>query len=248
MRKRTYPVGHYIMTRCVRCNAHVSVWELHSATKLGGPTCWCEGVPAATSRTLANLAYAELCHTGLAKPVKIHDIVRFVSHDHTGNFRYSINVALSKDKRFCWGGRALYGLARHGLIPGARTLAEAAYAILLAAQRQLYIEEVDFVLEQLNYRFNSDSLAHHLRGYTNNRWNLIFELDHLNRVKVNTGRDARRKYNTNVHVCPTHVGFDGWLENDLAPKVQRILDDRTQRLAELKSGKIDIAGDRIEFK
>jgi hypothetical protein len=50
-------------------------------------------------------------------------------------------------------------------------LAEAAYAVLLAARRELHVEEVDFVLEQLNYRFNSDSLAHHLRGYTSNRWN-----------------------------------------------------------------------------
>jgi hypothetical protein len=59
-----------------------------------------------------------------------------------------MNVALSQDKRFCWGGRALYGLARHGLIPGARSLAEAAYAVLLAAPHELYVEEVDFVLER----------------------------------------------------------------------------------------------------
>jgi len=92
--------------------------------------------------------------------------VRFVTPEYCGNPRYSINGALSQGKRFCWGGQALYGLAGHGLVPGARSLPEAAYAILIAAPRELHVEEVDFVLEQLNYRFNRDSLLHHLRGYT----------------------------------------------------------------------------------
>jgi hypothetical protein len=183
----------------------------------------------------------------LTRPVKIHDIVRFLSHKYVGNPRYSINVALSQDKRVCWAGRALYGLARHGLIPGARSLAEAAYAILLAASRELHVEEIDFVLEQLNYRFNSDSLAHHLRGYTTNRWNLNFQINRRNRIWVNTGRDARHEFNARVGVCPTHVAFDSWLENYLAPKVERNLDDRTRRLADLTEGNIDVAGDRVEF-
>jgi hypothetical protein len=28
-------------------------------------------------------------------------------------------------------------------------------------------------------------------------------------------------------VCPTHVGFDTWVEDDLAPRVDRALHDRT---------------------
>lgn len=235
------------MMRCSRCNAEVSAWETLGAGGLGVTPCWCEGVPRGVSRTLANVAYAELCHQDLAQPVKIHDVVRFVEPKYNGSPRYSINVALSKDKRFCWGGRGLYGLARHGLIPGARSLAEAAYAILLAAPRQLHVEEVDFVMEQLNYRFNTDSLLHHLRGYTANRWDLRFQIDYWNRVWVNTGRDARHEYNACVLACPTHTGFDAWIEDDLAPKVTQILDDRTQRLANLKGGDVDIAGDRIEF-
>jgi hypothetical protein len=155
---------------------------------------------------------------------------------------------LSQDRRFCWGGRALYGLARHGLIPGARSLAEAAYAILLAAPRELHLEEVDFVLKQLNYRFNSDTLVHLLRGYTRNRWSLVFHINHWNRVWVNAGRDTRHEYNAKVRVCPAQVAFDGWIKDDLAPKVERALDDRTRRLAALKDDNIDIAGDRIDFR
>jgi len=229
------------MTRCHRCDAELSAWEVRKAEELGSPPCWCNGVPPGIPLTLANVAYSELCHAGLTRPVKIHDVVRFLSHKYTWNLRYSINVALSQDKRFCWAGRALYGLARHGLIPGVRSLAEAAYAILLAAPRRLHVEEVDFVLEQFNYRFNSDSLAHHMRGYTTNRWNLKFQIDHWNEVWINAGRDARHEYNAKVRVCPTHLAFDSWLEDHLAPKVQRTLDDRTRRLADLKGGKIDIA-------
>lgn len=235
------------MMRCSRCDAEVSAWEKREAEHLGVTPCWCEGVPRGVSRTLSNVAYSELCHADLLQPVKTHDVVRFVTPKYNGNPRYSINVALSKDKRFCWGGRALYGLARHGLIPGARSLADAAYAVLLAAPRQLHVEEVDFVLEQLSYRFNSDSLLHHLRGYTSNRWRLEFQMDYRNRVWVNTGRDARHEYNACVLACPTHTGFDAWIEDDLAPKIAQILDDRTNRLANLKGGKVDIAGDRIEF-
>jgi hypothetical protein len=234
--------------RCSRCDAQVSAWEIEASERLGVTPCWCDGLPPGVSRTLANVAYSALCHRELAQPVKTHDVVRFAVPDYNGNPRYSMNVALSTDKRFCWGGRALYGLARHGLIPGARSLAEAAYAVLLAAPRQLHVEEVDFVLEQLNYRFNRDSLLHHLRGYTSNRWRLDFQMDYRNRVWVNTGRDARHKYNASVRVCPTHTAFDAWIERDLAPEVSQVLDDRMQRLAGLKHHNVEIAGDRIEFR
>lgn len=236
------------MNKCFLCDAALSDWELQRADELGVLPCWCVGFPPGIPPTLANIAYAELCHRDLTLPVKVHDISRFVRQNCGTAQQHSIGVILSQDRRFCWAGRALYGLARHGPIPGARSLAEAAYAILLAAPRELHVEEVDFVLDQLNYRFNSDSLVHHLRGYTSNRWNLAFKIDHWSRIWVNTGRDARHAYNMAVRMCPTHAGFDSWLEDELAPKVERILEDRTRRLAELSGAKIDIPGDRIEFQ
>jgi hypothetical protein len=236
------------MMRCSRCGADMSAWEVREAERRGATSCWCEGVPPGVSRTLANVAYASLCDTNISKPVKTHDVVRFVVPEYNGNPRYSMPVALSSDKRFCWAGRALYGLARHGLIPGARSLAEAAYAVLLAAPRPLHVEEVDFVLEQLNYRFNADSLLHHLRGYTSNRWQLDFHMDYANRVRVNAGRDARHEYNRCVRVCPTHAGFDAWIEEDLARQVSKALDDRMDRLANLADRTVNVAGDRIEFR
>ncbi len=236
------------MTRCPRCDAELSDWEVEEAGWLQVTPCWCGGIPRGVRPTLANVAYAKLCDIDLRQPVKTHDVARFVTPQYRGDPRYSINGALSQGMRFCWGGQALYGLARHGLVPAARSLPEAAYAILIAAPRALHVEEVDFVMEQLNYRFNSGSLMHHLRGYTSNRRGLRFNIDYLNRVWVNSGRDSRHEYNRYVRVCPTHTGFDAWIGETLAPKVQRTLTDRAQRLASLGSGtQLDLAGDRVEF-
>jgi len=236
------------MIRCSRCNAEISAWEIREAERLGVTPCWCTGVPSGVSRTLGNVAYSELCHPDISQPVKTHDVIRFITPKYNGNPRSSINAALSQDKRFCWGGRALYGLSRHGLIPGVRSLAETAFAVLLSAPRPLYVEEVDFVLEQLNYRYNRDSLFHHLRGHTENRWRLKFQMDYSsNRVSVNTGRDVRHQYNAHVGVCPTQRGFDSWIQDILEPRVQHALDDRIHRLADLGGRKIDVAGDRVEF-
>src|SRR5947209_5325867 len=62
--------------------------------------------------------------------------------------QYLVCRLLLEKKNFCWAGRGLYGLARHRLVPGARSLAEAAYAILMAAPGETHVEEVDFVLKQ----------------------------------------------------------------------------------------------------
>lgn len=235
------------MNTCARCASELSDWELREAELLGVNPCWCKGIPHGVTHSLANIAYAELCHTGISQPVKTHDVARFVARHYGSNPLYSMNVALSQGKRFCWGGRALYGLARHLPLPGARSLAEAAYAVLLAAPREMYPEEIHFVLEQLNYRFNADSLFHHLRGYTRNRWGLEFHADYSNRIWVNSGRDARRAYNRAIQMCPTQVGFDAFVDEKLAPRVEVTLADRMRRLAELDGHAIGVAGDHIDF-
>lgn len=235
------------MTRCSRCNAELSSWEISRGTDLGVSPCWCGGLPPRIYGSLANLAYAELCNVDISQPVMVHDVLRFVGKKYAGRPDNSIRVALSNDRRICWGGRGLYGLGRHGLIPGARSLAEAAYTVLIAAPRKLHVEEVDFVLEQLNYRFNSESLLHHLRSYIDNRWNLSFHMDPWNRIYVNSGRDARAHFNGRVRVCPTNVSFDEWIDETLTPRVERALTDRSERLADIRSSTAYVPGDRIEF-
>src|SRR5262245_33885643 len=100
------------MTTCTRCGAELSDWELQDGALLGVTPCWCAGLPRGVNKSPANLAYQVLCDPALARPVKIHDVVRFVASRYARNPN-SMNVTLSQNKRFCWAGRGLYGLARH---------------------------------------------------------------------------------------------------------------------------------------
>jgi hypothetical protein len=72
-------------------------------------------------------------------------------------------------------------------------------------------------------------------------------MDPWNRVYVNSGRDERAHFNARVRVCPTDVGFNRWIDEELAPRVERALDDRSQRLADIRGAAPSIPGDRIEF-
>ena len=67
-------------------------------------------------------------------------------------------TVLATDPRFCWGGPGIYGLYRHGLIPGPRSLEQAARVVLVAAGHSLPHELLDYCLKQMGYRFNSASL------------------------------------------------------------------------------------------
>ncbi len=84
------------MTNCPSCGAQLSDWEVREAGWLHATPCWCEGIPRGVPRTLANVAYAELCHSDLHQPVKTHDVVRFVTPYYRGNPRFSMNGALSQ--------------------------------------------------------------------------------------------------------------------------------------------------------
>ena len=103
------------------------------------------------------------------------------------------------------------------------------------------------MLEKLNYRFNPDSLMHHLRGYTSNRWDLRFQSDAANRVWVNARPEQRQAFNGFVRVCPSQAAFDARPDDRLAPRVQAALLDRSQRLAHLNGAPVKLLGDRIDF-
>lgn len=235
------------MKRCPRCESPISEWEEHAAKRLGVEACWCNGMPGSVPSNLANSVYAELCQPEIVRPVRTHDVARFVADRfHTAD--RSINSTLSQGDRFCWAGQALYGLARHGLIPGARSLAEVSYGVLLAAPRILHVGEICFVLEQLNYRFNHGSLLNHFHGYVRNKWDLRFQVDrHSAHVSIPMNRSSRHAYNERIHACPTHAGFDRLIHDHLRPRIEEILADRAYRLAEIADRSWHIFGDRIDF-
>jgi hypothetical protein len=65
---------------------------------------------------------------------------------------------LGWDPRLCYAGRSLWGLYRHGLLPGVRTLSKAA-AIYVHAAGAIRTKELYFVMRRVGYRFSHNSLA-----------------------------------------------------------------------------------------
>lgn len=94
-----------------------------------------------------------------AGPLYLHDIQRGIARE-TGDEPYwpSVSAVVGTDRRFCWSGKGLYGLFRHGRIPGVRTLAEVASFLLVAADQPLSPEELGFLLSWSGYRFQQTSL------------------------------------------------------------------------------------------
>ena len=77
--------------------------------------------------------------------------------------RYPMHVTptsqiLADDLRACWAGKGIYGLYRHGLLPGVRDLGRAAAVFIHASDAALTIDEIRFVLRHAGYRFSANSL------------------------------------------------------------------------------------------
>jgi hypothetical protein len=73
-------------------------------------------------------------------------------------YESSLKTQLAADRRFCWAGRGVYGLFRHGLLPGVRDLARVGGIYLHVADRRLTLTELDFILKSVGYRYRELSL------------------------------------------------------------------------------------------
>jgi hypothetical protein len=97
-------------------------------------------------------------------PLAHWDVKRLVdSNGHRPVNRGSLLVWLATDQRACWGGPGIYGLYRHGLLPGVRDLGSAAAVFIHAAETDLSQDEARFVLQHVGYRFQSSSIYLALR-------------------------------------------------------------------------------------
>lgn len=97
-------------------------------------------------------------------PLPHWDIKRILDRDrgypvHNG----SLLVWLGQDGRACWGGKGIYGLYRHGLLPGVRDLGAAAAVYLYVTDLALDYREVWFVMKQAGYRSEEVSIYYALR-------------------------------------------------------------------------------------
>jgi hypothetical protein len=137
-----------VIAECAHCGAVLGPWE----DDRGCITC----VPP-WQWSLADHAVAALERVEL--PLYRWDVRREIRRNGT---RYvnesSLGTVLADDWRTCWAGPGLYGLYRHGLLPGVRDLGAAAAVYIHASDRTLRLDEVRFILRHVGYRFSPNSL------------------------------------------------------------------------------------------
>jgi hypothetical protein len=93
------------------------------------------------------------------EPLTLYDIHRGIQRGFNwAPERNSLNATVALDRRSCWAGRGLYGLWRHGLVPGPRKLADVARLVLYCHDQPLSLDELAFTLRHLGYRFHQASL------------------------------------------------------------------------------------------
>ena len=135
------------MPVCPTCGAELGPWEGESCVRHGPTRPW----------TIADQAVLVL--EAETAPLYLHDIRRGIEREiGRATDRQSVASVVGADRRFCWSGKGLYSLFRHGRIPGVRTLADTAGFILLAAQEPLGASEIAFLMKWSGYRFQDTSL------------------------------------------------------------------------------------------
>jgi hypothetical protein len=113
-----------------------------------------------SSRTIAERALRVLEEADQALPY--WDIGRLLRASGCDIYEPSLKTQLATDRRFCWAGRGIYGLFRHGFLPSVRDLARVGGTYLHAAGRPLTVTELDFILKFVGYRYQELSLRNAL--------------------------------------------------------------------------------------
>ena len=134
--------------RCKRCNAELGPWEDDAG---------CVSCVPPWRWTQADRAIAVL--EGVEIPLFRWDIQREIRRNtgvHVGDS--SLGTVLADDYRACWAGPGLYGLYRHGLLPGLRDIGSAAAVYVHVSDRQLRLDEIHFILRHAGYRYAGGSL------------------------------------------------------------------------------------------
>ncbi len=209
--------------QCPECGAKLSAWE-----RTG---CACQGPQTRINR---DLLYAVACSAREA--MHIRDFIRDVERDFNGFMNPATAVmTLSSDRRFCWAGRGLYGLYRHGLLPGARNLEDVTRIALVATGGPLSPEVLDFCLKQLGYRYSFASLRNAVLRSTNIGVRNNGSWDHPR------GEDAERELRSSLSIVPRRKR-EAWiaLRDETAQRIQTAITNREERL--LSNTRMDIYG------
>jgi len=201
---------------CDRCGAILSDWEQGR--------CACKGPSNETNR---EVLYAVACAAD--EPLHIRDYVRAAERDFGVHMSSPTATAvLSPDRRFCWASKGVYGLYRHGPLPGPRTLEQATRIVLVAAGRPLNYEVVDFCLKRLGYRYNIASLRNGVYRSRRITWDWYGTWDHPR------GSGAEKTIAAEIPVVPPrNLGAWTRVRDNTARRVEAAIAERTELLQAL---------------
>jgi hypothetical protein len=136
-------------------------------------------------------------------PLTVYDIQRGIRREFGwAPSKASLNVSLANDRRCCWGGRGIYGLYRHGLIPGPRRLADVGRFLLFVADGPLEAPALEFAMKRMGYRFHRMSLAHALARADHIKWP-GWDLCTVDRSPI-----GAKRIRESIPVAPTQASFD----------------------------------------
>ena len=158
------------MRSCDACKAELGPWE--------SGTCPVLRRTRRPSEIMSNADAAVLVLEGSEVPLTVYDIERGIGRElgKTVN-RASLNVSLANDTRFCWAGRGIYGLFRHGLIPGPRNLAGIGRFFIYSHGSAITLAGLEFAMKYAGYRFTSASLTRALADDPSVYWPTWSECD-----------------------------------------------------------------------
>lgn len=216
------------MRACKACDAPLSAWE--------PSPCGCS---THTPGTLADTMYAIACC--IENPMHVRDFTRFAERDYGLQVNQAtVNATLAPDPRFCWAGRGLYGVFRHGPLPGPRNLEEATRVVLCATGEPMSHAAVEYALKRaFGYRFTSASLNNAVRASGNIRWH--YDTDGF--LQVKRTRNSQRQLRNDIPVVPPRRPRD-WLE--LQAHIEQVLTNARNARTRILGAGWTVAGSEWE--
>ena len=140
---------------CFVCSADLSPWEGDVCISCSPASTWPSNISNA-ERALRILESEDA-------PISVYDVCRGITREFGGEPNEdSISANLATDPRFCWAGRGVYGLYRHGLLPGPRNLAGVAKFLIYSARAPINMQILSFLMQFMGYRFHPQSLTNAL--------------------------------------------------------------------------------------
>lgn len=205
-----------VQVRCKRCKALLSPWEQPERCACSGPL----------RRSHPEVLYAVA--SGIQGPLRVSDYVRLADSQFGYEIgRGSANATLSADRRFCWAGQGIYGLYRHGPLPGPRSL-EHATRIIVAVNGAMTIDAINYCLKGIGYRYNPASL----RNAINRSTAITIRNDGL--CHHPRGEAAELQLRTDLVIVPPRRRTE-WntIRDHLKDRITSLMTERTDRLRDL---------------